>query len=58
MITADESKNNKVNPQGLPGYKVLPFLLFDPLTAPEQSSVPERDLEVEENVFDDFEGEN
>ena len=58
MITADDSKNNKVNPLGLPGYKVPPFLQFDPWTVPEQSSVPERDREVEEDVFDDFEGEN
>ena len=43
----------KVNPEGLPNYKVPPPIVLDPSTAPPASSfVPEKDSN------DDFEGGN
>ena len=43
----------KVNPEGLPNYKVPPPIVLDLSTAPPASSiVPEKDNN------DDFEGEN
>ena len=61
LITADGSEDDKINPQGLPNCKVPPPIMLDLSTAPPASSiVPERDSNDTENedVFDDFEGEN
>ena len=62
MITGDDSEDDKINPQGLPDYKLLPPpIMLDPSTAPPASSiVPEKDSNDTENedVFDDFEDEN
>ena len=59
MINADGSEDNKINPKDLPDYKVTPPILLDLSTAPvELSSVPGHDREVEENVFDDFDGDD
>ena len=58
MINADSSED-KINPKDLPDYKVPPPILLDPSTAPvELSSVPGYDSEVEEDVFDDFDGDD
>ena len=61
LITADGSEDDKINPQGLTNYKVPPHIMLDPSTAPPASSiVPEKNSNDTENeeVFDDFEGEN
>ena len=59
MINADGSEDNKINPKDLPDYKVTPPILLDLSTAPvELSSVPGHGSEVEENVFDDFDGDD
>ena len=61
LITANGSEDDKINPEGLPNYKVPPPIMLDPSTAPPASSiVPEKDSNDTENedVFDDFEGEN
>ena len=59
MINADGSEDNKINPKDLPDYKVPPPILLDLSTAPvELSSVPVHDSEVEEDVFDDFDGDD
>ena len=59
MINADGSEDNKINPKDLPDYKVTPPILLDLSTAPvELSSVLGHDSEVEENVFDDFDGDD
>ena len=56
---ADGSEDNKINSKELPDYKVLPSILLDPSTAPvELSSVPGHDNVVEEDVFDDFDGDD
>ena len=58
-FTADGSEDEKINPEGLPDYKVPPPIQLDPSTTPAAPSmVPEKDSETEEVVFDDFEGEN
>ena len=58
MINADGSED-KINPKDLPDYKVPPPILLDLSTAPvELSSVPGHDSEVEEDVFDDFDGDD
>ena len=58
LINADGSED-KINPKDLPDYKVPPPILLDPSTAPvELSSVPGHDSEVEEDVFDDFDGDD
>ena len=45
MITGDDSEDDKINPEGLPDYKLLPPpIMLDPSTAPPASSiVPEKD---------------
>ena len=59
LIPPDGSEDNKINSEGLPDYKVPSPIPLDPSTAPaDPSSVPEHDSEVEEDVFDDFEGED
>ena len=59
MINADGSEDNKINPKDLPDYKVPPPIRIDPSTAPaELSSVPGHESEVEEDVFDDFDGDD
>ena len=61
LITADGSEDDNINPEGLPNYKVLPSIMLHLSTAPSASStVPEKDSNDTENedVFDDFEGEN
>ena len=61
LIAADGSEDNKIYPQGLTNYKVPPPIMLDPSTAPAASSiVPEKNSNDSENeeVFDDFEGEN
>ena len=58
LITTDSSEDNKINPEGLPNYKVQPILLDLWLAPAEPSSVPEHDSEVKEYVFDNFESEN
>ena len=54
LITADGSEDDKINPEGLPNYKVPPPIMLDPSTAPPASSIDTEN----EDVFDDFEGEN
>ena len=61
LIAADGSEDDKIYPQGLTNYKVPPPIMLDPSTAPAASSiVPEKNSNDSENeeVFDDFEGEN
>ena len=61
LITADGSEDNKINPEGLRNYKVPPPIMLDPSAAPPASpTVPEKDSNdtKNEDVFDDFEGEN
>ena len=54
LITANGSKDDKINPEVLPNYKVPPPIMLDPSTAPLASSIDTEN----EDVFDDFEGEN
>lgn len=59
LFTVSNSDNNKINLEDLPDYKVPPPILLDPSTGlAEQPSIPENDSEVEENVFDDFDGDD
>ena len=61
LITAVGSEDDKINPEGLPNYKKPPLIKLDPSTAPPAFSiVPQKDSNDTENedVFDDFEGEN
>ena len=53
LITANGSEDDKINPEGLPNYKVPPPIMLDPSTAPPASSIDTEN----EDVFDDFEGE-
>ena len=61
LITVDGSEDGKINPEGLPNNKVPPPMMLDPSTAPPAFFiVPEKDSNdtKNEDVFDDFEGEN
>ena len=54
LIRANGSEDDKINPEGLPNYKVPPPIMLDPSTAPPASSIDTEN----QDVFDDFEGEN
>ena len=50
LITADGSEDDKINPEGLPNYKVPPAIMIDSSTAPPASSIlPEKDSNDTEN---------